>query len=381
MFYLDNAATTPVPSEVLNVSLPYLTEHFANPSSVYDLGMANARAIKASREKLAKVFQVPSEGIVFCSGATESNFLALMSCAQAARLKGKQIIISELEHPSVSNAAIFLQNQGWQIDKVRTLPEGIVDVAHLESLLSTNTRLVSCLAVSNEIGTKQPLEKIGALIKHKNPQALFHVDATQALGKIALPLSSAPIDMFSIGGHKVGAPKGIGALIMTHSLPVVPIMSGGGQEHGWRGGTENVFGIVALSEAILLIEKQREETYRHMLTYKRQWLDFLTSQHPEIRRFESEHVLPFYLNLALTPIPAEVFLHHLEAQQIYVSTGSACSSNKKNKIKSIWPMVGVNSTIANSMIRLSFAKQNLSEDLNQLFQQFSQVVGTLKQIR
>ena len=378
MFYLDNAATTPVLKEVLEVSLPYLSEHFANPSSVYSPGIEASKAIKAARESLAKVFHVSPEGIVFCSGATESNYLAFMGCAFSQRVKGKQVVISSIEHASVIKAAEFLKGQGYQLLEVPVSSEGIIDLEFLERSISEETSLVSCIAVSNEVGILQPLEDAGALIKKKNPKTLFHVDATQAVGKVSLPIKSAKIDLLSLSGHKFGAPKGIGALMMTRPLPIVPVMEGGGQENGWRGGTENVFGIVSLGEAVKLAESNRVHVYQQMLAYRQEWVSFLR-QYPELYIYDSPYILPFYLNIAFPSIPAEVFLHHLEAQQIYVSTGSACSS-KKSRISHVWEAIGISPKVATSMIRLSFSKQNLDEDRKELFDRFSAVMDELKSL-
>lgn len=376
MFYLDNAATTSVLPGVLEKAIPYLHEQFGNPSSLHQLGIEAARAVKDSRQTFARLFHVPTENVIFCGSGTESNNLALWGVAHSSQLKGAQIIVSSLEHPCVLNSAEALQNQGFQVDYIRSFSDGTVDLSHLESLISEETRLVSCMAVNNEIGTVQPLVEIGKLIKQKNPKTFFHIDAAQAFTKIALPVKSAKIDLVSISGHKIGAPKGIGALIcICKTLPLSPLILGGGQEYGMRSGTENVFGIIAFAEAALLKEKKRVAVYQDLTEYRKQWLYFL-EQNQQVSIFQSDHVLPYYLNLAIPPIPAEVFLHHLEAEEIYVSVGSACSS-KKTQISHVFQAIGMKSDLSKSMVRLSFSEQNLSENQKELFERFSRVVQQL----
>ncbi len=377
MFYLDNASTTTILPAVLEKSLPYLTQHFGNPSSIHHLGVEVARSIKSVRQTFAQLLHVSKEGIIFCGSGTEANHLALWGVAHSGNLKGNQIIVSSLEHPCILRTAEALQQQGFQVDYIRSLPEGVIDITHLESLISKETRLVSCMAVNNEIGTRQPLAEIGQMIEQKNPNTLFHVDAVQALTKIILPIKDAKIDLISISGHKIGAPKGIGALISVGHIPLAPVILGGGQEYGIRGGTENVFGIMAFGEAAHLGEKRRTRSFEALTKYKQRWLDFLIQKCPQVQIFQSPHVLPHYLNLSIPPIPAEVFLHHLEAEGIYVSIGSACSS-KKVQISHVLQAVGIKSTIAKSMIRLSFSESNLSEDQEELFHRFSSVIKQLE---
>lgn len=379
MFYLDYAATTPVLPDVLEVSLPYLKEHFANPSSVYDLGIRAAKAVKESRHALAKIFQIPSGEITFCSGATESNHLALVGCAYSKQLKGNQFIVSSIEHPSIQSTAEFLISQGFDVDYIRVLPDGIIDMDHFESLVSKDTRVVSCIAVNNEIGTLQPLNDIAKVLRRKNAKAVFHVDATQAIGKIPFSLKSQSIDMISLSGHKFGAPKGIGALLMTHAVPIVPLMKGGGQENGRRGGTENVFGIVALAESLRIAEFQKHELYEKITAYRDRWIHYIRQNHPKIQIYTSPHVLPYYLNIAIPGIPAEVFLHHLESLKIYVSTGSACSS-KKSAVSHVWQAINVSPDLARSMIRMSFSAKNIEEDWEELSTRFSKAVNTLEEL-
>ncbi|MBF0350547.1 MAG: cysteine desulfurase [SAR324 cluster bacterium] len=377
MFYLDHAATTPVFPEVLTAALPYLNTEFFNPSSLYSPGVKVSRFVKTARERIAHYFGVSPGNVVFCSGATESNFMAFMSTAFSSRLSGQEIVISAIEHPSVTKAAEFLKSRGFEIKILPIDHSGTVDLSQLLSVLSSETRLVSCMAVNNEIGTLQPLELLGKAIKQYNPKIMFHVDATQAVGKIPLSIRLAEIDMLSLSGHKLGAPKGIGALIMRRDLPVQPLMEGGGQENGWRGGTENVFGIVALEKALTIMEQNRQKTSTQMIHYKQKWLDFLGEQHPDLYIYTTDYVQPFYLNFGIPQVPAEVFLHHLEAKGIFVSTGSACSS-RKSKVSPVWELVGVPQKKAKTMIRLSFGYENLEEDQELLFKIFSEVIRDLR---
>lgn len=379
MFYLDNAATTAVIPDVLEKSLPFLKECYGNPSSMHRFGLDAERAVKRARMQIAGTFHVPTKHIIFCGSGTESNNLALYAIAGSAGLKGNQIIVSSIEHPSVLRASEVLQKKGFQVDYIRSSSLGLIDVGHLETLVSENTRLVSCMAVNNEIGTMQPLHEIGRVIKQKNPQALFHVDAVQAFTKIPLALKISQIDLFSISGHKIGAPKGIGALVMLHDISLAPLIVGGGQEYGLRSGTENVFAIVAFGEAASLREQRRSATYETFKKYRRDWLEFLANDCPRVNIFQSPHVLPYYLNLAVPGIPAEVLLHHLESEKIFVSAGSACSS-RKIQTSHVLQAIGMKTELAQSMIRLSFSEQNLSENQEELFRRFSHAITQLEDL-
>ena len=379
MFYLDNAATTAVLTSVLEKCLPYLKENFGNPSSIHRFGLDAARAVKMARMQMARTFHVPMEHIIFCGSGTESNNLALYGIAGAASSSGSQIIVSSIEHPCVLRAAEVLQKQGFQVDYIRTTSQGLIDVDHLESLLSENTRLVSCMAVNNEIGTLQPMHEIGNLIKQKNPQTLFHIDAVQAFTKVSLSLKTSQIDLLSISGHKIGAPKGVGALVLVHDISLAPFIVGGGQEYGLRSGTENVFAIVAFAEAAFLKEQQRTANYEALKKYRQNWLQFLANECPQVKIFQSPQVLPYFLNLAIPSIPAEVFLHHLESENIFVSSGSACSS-KKIQTSHVLQAIGMKSDMAQSMIRLSFSEHNLLEDQEELFQRFSHAITLLEEL-
>lgn len=376
MFYLDNAATTPTLPAVLEKGLPYLKEDFGNPSSLHNMGMTANRAVKSSRQVFSSIFHVPQDQVVFCGSGTEANHLALMGTAYSDQLKGKQLIVSGIEHPGVIRNIEFLESQGFHVDRVRTLAEGILDLAHLESLLSEDTRLVSCMMINNEIGTKQPITAMGNLIKQKNPKTIFHVDAVQAFTKVDLELKAGKVDLVSVSGHKIGGPKGVGALINCGRTPIAPVILGGGQEHGQRSGTENVFGIVALGEAARLGEEKREATLKGLETYRDQWIQFLKERCPKVEVFQSPHVVPYFLNVSLPPIPAEVFLHHLEAEDIYVSTGSACSS-KKTQVSHVLDEVMLDNNLAKSMIRLSFSEASLNEDQDELFRRFQRAVEQL----
>lgn len=379
MFYLDNAATTAVLPGVLKKSLPYLTDNYGNPSSIHRFGIGAARAVNEARLSIARTFQLPTKNIIFCGSGTESNNLALYGIAGIPNPRSNQIIVSNIEHPCVLKASEMLQKQGFQVNYIRASSQGLIDVDHLETLISENTRLVSCMAVNNEIGTLQPLHEIGKVIKQKNPQTLFHVDAVQAFTKVALSVKKYLIDLLSISGHKIGAPKGIGALILVHDISLAPVIVGGGQEYGIRSGTENVFAIVAFGEAVYLKEQRRISCFEALKKYRQNWLEFLANEWPQVNVFQSPHVLPYFLNLALPSIPAEVFLHHLESENIFVSAGSACSS-RKIRTSHVLQAIGMKSDVIQSMIRLSFSEHNLSENQEELFHRFSRAIAQLEEL-
>jgi cysteine desulfurase len=322
MIYLDNSSTTkPYPS-VVEACRWALEENFGNPSSLHRLGLQAEKAVKEARENVAALINVSPEEIVFTSGGTEGNYLAIRSVVEGS--KDKHIITSVVEHPSVMAVFEALEAAGWEVDYIPVDKTGHVDVDVLKESLRKDTVLVSIMAVNNELGTNQPISEIGKLLKD-HPKTYFHVDAVQAVGKVAVDMTR--VDLLTMSAHKIHGPKGIGALYVRRGRKFESIMPGGGQERGFRGGTENVPAIVGFGEAAKIALKKMPEI--GILKAKR---DELAA---EIKRLvpdctinsPAESVL--ILNVSFPNIKAEVLLHALEEEGIYVSTGSACSSRKK----------------------------------------------------
>jgi cysteine desulfurase len=312
-FYLDNAATTPLLPSALEAGKPFLGEQFGNPSSLHPLGVEAHRAIKQAREQLAVELGVPRQAVTFTSGGTESDNWALRAIFASDRLKGDRLFISAIEHPAVRETARALEREGARVEVIPVNRDGAVDLAGLEASLDKDVRMVSCMAVNNEIGTAQPLVEIGRLLQQKAPKAVFHVDAVQAFTKQPIPWREAGAALLSLSAHKMHGPKGVGALVRCKPLSLEPLLQGGGQEDGLRSGTENPFSIVAFAHAAREVAAVHREQRAARAGYHRRWLAFL-AEFPALRVFASERSTPFVISFSRPPIPGEVTLHHLEQE-------------------------------------------------------------------
>jgi cysteine desulfurase len=377
-FYLDNAATTELHPQVLEQCAPLLGERFGNPSSLHAHGMDARREIKRARERLARLLGVPPRAVTFTSGGTESDNAALRGVFESERLKGERLLVSAIEHPAVLETARWLERQGVRVERIPVTPGAVVDLAALERMLDGDVRMVSCMAVNNELGTAQPLEAVGRLIAARAPKAVFHVDAVQAFTKQPLDWRAARIDLLSLSAHKVHGPKGAGALVRCRPLPIEPLLHGGGQEDGLRSGTENPFAIAAFALAAertaALHAQQREER----TGYHDAWLAALGRQ-PRVEAFRSEAQTPFVVHFSLAPLPGEVVLHHLEQEGLLVSTGSACSSRKPEP-SHVLLAVGMEAPRALSSIRLSFSVYNTHAGLATVLPAFDRAMTRLARL-
>lgn len=377
-FYLDNAATTRMLPEVLEEALPLLGEEFGNPSSLHPLGAAARAAVKRSRETLASLIGVPPQGIAFTGSGTESDNLALRGVFGSGRLKGERLLISAIEHPAVRETARALEREGARVELLPVTRQGIVDLPAFERALSTDVRMVSCMAVNNEIGTAQPLREMGRLIRERAPKAVFHVDAVQIFTKSPLPWREASIDLISVSAHKVHGPKGVGALVRCRNLPLEPAITGGGQEDGLRSGTETPFGMLAMALAAQATARMHQAQREERTAYRERWLECL-GEYSRIRVFRSEAATPFIVNFSLAPIPGEVTLHHLEAEGLAVSTGSACHTTRPEP-SAVLLAVGIGEREALSSIRISFSIHNRAADLERVLPAFRRAMAKLEKL-
>ena len=376
--YLDNAATTPLLPTALEKARPLLEEQFGNPSSLHPLGMEAGRAVKHARERLALLLGVPPQAVTFTGGGTESDNLALRGVFASERLKGERLLYSAIEHPAVMETARALEREGVRARRIPVNGQGVVNLAQLEQMLDGDVRLVSCMAANNEIGTRQPLVEIGKLLKRKAPRAVFHVDAVQAFTKKPLCWREAGIGLLSLSGHKVHGPKGVGALVRCRPVPLEPWMHGGGQESSLRSGTENPFAIVAFAHAAEEVSAIHLEQRSAREEYHRRWMALL-AEFPRIRTFQSEKATPYLINFSLPPIPGEVTLHHLEAEGLYVSTGSACHTNKPEP-SPVLLAVGMTEQEALSAVRLSFSIHNTPAGLERVGAAFRRAMQKLEKL-
>lgn len=355
--YFDNAATTKVFPEVKDLVVKLMEEDYGNPSSLHQKGLDAGRYIKETKEILAKEWKVDSKEIVLTSGGTESNNLALIGAALANKRSGNRIITTKVEHASVSSTMAFLESLGFEIVYLNVDHHGIVDLEQLEQEMNEDTILVSVMYVNNEIGAVEPIQEIAEIIKEKNPKTLFHVDAIQAFGKYHIYPKRMGIDLMSVSGHKIHGPKGTGALFIKNRTKVKPIIYGGGQQDGMRSGTENVPGFAGFGLATKMVYEDLEARTVRMRAVKDRLAERLKTL-PDVYINEGE--APHILSVSFVGVRSEVMLHALEEREIYVSSGSACSSNKP-AISHVLASIGLPKERLESTIRFSFSAENTVE--------------------
>lgn len=358
--YFDNGATTRVFPQVKDIVIEAMEEEYGNPSSMHMKGVKAEQYVKDAREIIAKSLKVDPKEIVFTSGGTESNNMALIGTAMANARKGKHIISTRIEHASVYNPLFFLEENGYEITYLPVDEHGVVDLGALEKAIRPDTILVSVMYVNNEIGAVQPVEEIGKIVKKKNPDTLFHVDAIQAYGKYHIYPRRLKIDLLSVSGHKIHGPKGIGFLYIKDKTKVHPLILGGGQQKGMRSGTENVPGIAGLGKAVQLIYQDHEEKMKKIQAIKD---DFIAQvmELSDVRNNSGE--APHIASISFQGVRSEVLLHALEEKGIYVSSGSACSSNKP-AISGTLKAIGLTKEYYDSTLRFSFCIFNTKEEVD-----------------
>ncbi|QOR65848.1 cysteine desulfurase [Cytobacillus suaedae] len=363
MIYLDNSATTLPYDEVLDVFMKVSKEYFGNPSSIHRLGSNAERLLTQARENVAKILGCRPSEIIFTSGGSEGNNLAIKGVALFNKRRGNHIITSSIEHPSVEEACKQLEGLGFEVTYVKPDENGVIHIENIKNALRNETILVSIMHVNNEIGTIQPIEEIGKLLRDY-PKVLFHVDHVQGVGKVPLHFPSANIDLCTISGHKFHGIKGTGILYVRSGVELTQLISGGNQENRYRSGTENTAGAVALSKALRMTFEDIENKISKMNIIKRSFIDKLSADVPLISiNTPNERSAPHIINFSINGLKSGVFVHMLEEQGIYVSTTSACSSKKQAPSKTLLAM-GKDEKTANSSIRISLTHFNKVEDVD-----------------
>ena len=373
--YLDNAATTRVDPAVTEVIHDALVELWANPSSLYDPAVAAQDAIDTARARVAKTLHCRSDEIYFTSCGSEGNNMAVYGAARPRRHWGSKIVVTGFEHPSVQRPLERLAKQGYDVTVVAPRADGTLDIAAMLERVDKNTVLVACMMVNNEIGTRNDVERLAAEVKHRNSRTIVHVDAVQAWMRV--PIKLANIDTLSVSGHKIHAPKGIGALYLRKGYHIEPPYLGGGQEKGMRPGTENLPYAIGMAKAATLLSRtlpQRHKTLVELNTRLREGL----KQFPEITLNSPEDAVPEVLNFSLNVIRSETMLHHLETMGVYVSSGSACS---KGAASHTLTAMGLEPRRIDTAIRASFCADNTPEDVDALLEGLKTGLATLSRIR
>jgi cysteine desulfurase len=367
LVYLDNAATTPLDPEVHAAMAPYLAEGFGNPSSRHGLGVAAARAIEEARIRVARAAGARPEGVVFTSGGTEANNLAVLGLARARARQGRHVLIGATEHPCVRDSARALTEEGFELELLRLDARGGLDLEHLAAHLRPDTVLVAHMLVNNEFGTIYPIARLARLVRAAAPRALVHVDAVQALGKVEVSLGELGAHSLAISAHKLHGPKGAGALVLVEGVRPRPLVFGGDQEHGLRSGTENVSGLVGLGRAAELANQRLAETTA-LVEARRAELVAGLARLAGARPIEPGGpgaCVGAIAAIALPGPPAEAWMHQLEARGILTSVGSACQA-KKGGVSPALLALGLDQEQARQVLRVSFSRRTSAADVRAL---------------
>ncbi len=371
MIYLDNSATTKPLPEVLESFRKSAETFYANPSSVHQLGSDAERMLTKSRTLIADQIGIKASEVLFTSGGTESNNLAIKGIAFKHQSRGKHMVTTTIEHPSVLEAFRSLESIGFEVTYVKVDETGRVDPDEIDKAIRKDTILVSVMSVNNEIGTVQPIEAIGRLTK-KHPKLFFHVDHVQGFGKIPLHIKRSNIDLCSVSGHKIHGLKGTGALFVRKNVSLFPLLHGGNQEQKMRAGTENLPGIVALAKAIRLI-KEKEKNQLQELTALQSDLRHQLLQIDDLVINSPEDSAPHIINISLPGFKPEVLIHKLADSEIYISTKSACSS-KQSDISAVLEACQLAADRTTSSLRISLSYQNTKTEIDQFVQVLKKAV-------
>lgn len=362
--YLDNSATTRVFPKVQELIKETMDVAYGNPSSLHHKGVEAEAYIKKAKTQIAKCLKVQEKEIIFTSGGTESNNMAIIGTAMANRRAGMHLITSSIEHPSVTQPMKFLEELGFRVTYLPVHNDGTICMEALEEALDEETILVSLMYVNNEVGTIQPIEEAAAMIKKKNPNIVFHVDAIQAFGKMAIHPKRQGIDLLSVSGHKIHGPKGIGFLYANEKVKIKPILLGGGQQKGMRSGTDNVPGIAGMGLAAEMVYSHLSEERSRLYELRQAFIEGMQKlEGVTINGGSSETMAPHIVSVSFEGVRSEVLLHALEDQEIYVSAGSACSSNKP-AISATLKSIGIKKELLESTIRFSFGAYTTMEDIH-----------------
>ncbi len=363
--YLDNSATTVVVAPVKDIMIKTMCEDFGNPSSLHLKGVDAEKYVKKAREIIAKSLKVDEKEIIFTSGGTESNNLALIGTALANQRAGKHIITTCFEHASVLSTMDFLKNMGFEITYLAVDSDGKIDLNQLKESLRADTILVSVMYVNNEIGAVEPVSEISKIIKAYNPDIVFHVDAIQAYGKYIINPKKQGIDLLSVSGHKIHGPKGSGFLYASGKVKLKPIIYGGGQQKGMRSGTENVPAIAGLGEAVKYSYDNFNEKIEKLYSLKDYFIDEVSKiDNVKINSKKGQESAPHIVSVSFIGVRSEVMLHTLEDRGIFVSAGSACSSNKQKNVSATLKGIGLKPEEIDSTIRFSFCYETTKEEID-----------------
>ena len=371
--YLDNSATTRVLPEVARLMTEIMCKDYGNPSSMHRKGVEAEQYIRYAKETLAKILKVSEKEIIFTSGGTESDNLALIGCAMANARRGRHLITTRIEHPAILQTCAYLESQGFQITYLPVNKQGQVQLEELRKAMTPETILVSIMHTNNEIGSLQPIAEAGELIKKLNPGTLFHVDAVQGFGKARIYPRKMNIDLMSVSSHKIHGPKGVGLLYLSDRVKIQPIIFGGGQQQNMRSGTENVPGVAGMAKAAEMLYSEFDKDIAYLYDLKRYFIEGIRKLEGTVINgltagdLYGEKSAPHIVSVSFRGVRSEVILHTLEEMGIYVSAGSACSSHKPQPSATLKAM-GVEKALLESTIRFSFSVFTTKEEIDYTLQ-------------
>ena len=376
--YFDNSATTRCTKRVQEIVQKTMEIDFGNPSSLHKKGMEAEQYVKAAAAAIAKTLKVKEKEIIFTSGGTESDNLAIIGTALANQRAGQRLITTEVEHPAVFEAMEFLKTLGFDVVYLPVDKYGVLSLEALQEAVNEQTTLVSVMQVNNEIGTIEPVAEAAKMIRRKNPKTYIHVDAVQSYGKMRIRPKQLDIDLLSVSGHKIHGPKGIGFLYVRDKAKIKPISFGGGQQQGMRPGTHNVPGIAGLGEAALEIYENLDAKIEHIYSLRDYFIKEITgiegiSVNGKMNRDSAPHIV----SISVSGIRSEVLLHALEGYGIYVSAGSACASNKPSVSRTL-QAIGLEPTLLDSTVRFSFSAYNTIEEIEYAISKLKELVPKLR---
>ena len=410
MIYLDNSATTMVMDEAADKALTLMKSEYGNPSSMHSFGFEAEKEVRQAAGIFARIWHCDKDEVFFTSGGTEADNLAILGAASAMKRKGNHLITTKIEHPAVLEPFKYLEKEGFEVTYLGTDENGIISLDELRDSLRDDTILVSIMHVNNEIGSIQPVEEAAKIVKGKNPDCLFHVDDIQGFGKLTLLPKASGIDMISVSGHKIHAPKGTGVLYVNKNIRINPVILGGGQQSGMRSGTENVPGIAAMAVAADILNKNIRENSEYLYKLRRHFIDQIrdieglkvngaggfnyykdsgsddisgddisgdprTASGKAVRDFA-----PHIVSLSVSGVRAEVLLHALEDREIYISAGSACSSHKRAHSATLLS-IGLEKDLLESTVRFSFCEKNTKEEIDKTAEALKELLPMLRRFK
>ncbi len=376
--YLDNSATTKISEEVFREMEPYLKNEFGNPSTLYSIGRESKKALELARQRVADAINAKPEEIIFTSGGSESDNLAIKGIAFKLQNKGKHIITTEIEHPAVKETLKFLESIGFKVTYLPVYENGLIDIGDLKNAITDETILITVMHANNEIGSVQPISEIGKIAREKGIK--FHTDAVQSFGKIEVDVDKLNVDLLSLSSHKINGPKGVGALYIKKGTRIVPLIHGGGQEKGIRSGTENVAGIVGFGKACQLAAENLDQHYEKLSSISNEIVEKVLNTIPEsYLNGSSENSLPNLVNIRFKAIEGESLILLLDAKGYQASTGSACSSNTL-EASPVLTALGLDPVDVHGSLRISLAPESDNFDVDDFVDTLADAVGRLREM-